>query len=287
MRNSTTARITAKVPAAASIIGLRVPLPGAPRAVLQPFGTVLVLNRFQLTSRRDERPFRRRGQVAAARDEPEEPSEGGGGRQSAWAVARKHGARAEWWRARRRERWATSLGEGSAVQLALGRVTSRSERERVRRQPEVGENLGGHHRREDAGHDAALPPAVGAGEQVDPESSFQKVCPLRFSRTAVRWALRARPSRPSSSTKAAAQTSGAVLVPAGALAAFGGGAGTTSERNRAFGASTPKKRTRLTRGGGISAATRRRKSTGVNSRLVAPACSRRAGLIRDSEIALG
>ena len=35
-------------------------------------------------------------------------------------------------------------------------------------------------------------------------------------------------------------------------------------------ASTPKKRTRLTRGGGISAATRRRKSTGVNSRLVAP-----------------
>ena len=58
--------------------------------------------------------------MAAARVEPEEPSEGGGGRQSAGAVARRHGVRAQRWRARRRERWATSLGEGSAVQLALG-----------------------------------------------------------------------------------------------------------------------------------------------------------------------
>ena len=49
-----------------------------------------------------------------------------------------------------------------------------------------------------------------------------------------------------------------------------GAGGTTSGRRRAWAESTPKKRTKFTLGGGTSAATRRRKSTGVNSRLVAP-----------------
>ena len=56
----------------------------------------------------------------------------------------------------------------------------------------------------------------------------------------------------------------------GAGSGGGGWRGTTSGRRRALGARTPKKRTRLTLGGGMSAASRRRKAVGLRSSSVAP-----------------
>jgi ATP-binding cassette subfamily F protein 3 len=64
---------------------------------------------------------------------------------------------------------------------------------------------------------------------------------------------------------AATEAAGAALGATGVL-----GLGTTWGRRRALGAKTPKKRTRLTLGGGISAARRRKKSMGVRTNTGSP-----------------
>ena len=65
-------------------------------------------------------------------------------------------------------------GESSAVQLALGRVSRRSQRERVGGKTEMGKNLRGHQRREDAGHPAALATALAARQQIRSPRSQQQ-----------------------------------------------------------------------------------------------------------------
>ena len=152
-------------------------------------------------------------------------------------------------------RWCWADGTGAVEPRSGGlrhlTLTRRSPRRRPGLQPQVRKDPLDHRCFEDGGDDLELPTAVRAVLQVDLESEASAQTNLYPSYVAAKTRLSSRAQLMRAGRRCS--QAGSAAASSDAATSSSGHAGTTSARSFAFGASTPWKRMRCSRGRGTSA----------------------------------